>query len=155
MKREISHGAKKIRFVERKITEKRTQDFAYNKERADLEDNLTPAMTDAEREIEKYFTKQTAGMGYASGPMERVDNGNREEVEYSQFDLDRFKDLKDWKEACPSRQRGVVLDHVVFAFDFDQIAYQRCMSKIGVSIAYRHGLNEYCIIRGWGEQINI
>lgn len=138
----------KIKFVERKISEARTEIVALSSDRYEIERAMHPSMRDAEFEIAKYFQMQTAGMGYAVGDMERTGQGV-DNSELSKDDLLRIADLARWKRECLSKARGVTLDHYVFGFDFDSIAYQRCLSVEMVLALYLEGLKKYCEIRGW------
>lgn len=140
-----------IGFVERRVTGERTgRAYAMRQARARLEDSLSGPMLDAEREIEKAFravTEAHYGQRSPEGPQ-------MTEEDYAKWLAEQQTRLKDWTSACPVSSKGVVLDHIVFAFTFTEIGFQRCITRKTVSARYRIGLNEWCIMRGWGSQFS-
>jgi hypothetical protein len=146
---------KRHTFIQRKLTGSRYQIYAMSKERADTLKHMTSAMEDAEREIHKYYDMQAGAMGYAT-----LDDDTRSSApitEPTKEEIDRYqamiKIMKVWRDRVPSGVRGIVIDHLKFGTSFDDISYQRAIDdEFEVRVQYNTGLNEYCIIRGWGDQ---
>lgn len=142
-------------FIQRKLTSSRYQIYAMSRERAETLKHMTPSMEDAEREIHNYYEMQAGAMGYA-----KLDDDTKSSApsrEPTQEDIDRYKAMcrimKMWSERVPSGVRGIVIDHLKFGNDMDVIADHRGIeSDFEVRVQYNLGLNEYCMIRGWGDQ---
>lgn len=140
-----------ITIVERRLSsERKTRAYQIRASRAKLEQNMTNAMKDAEQEIEKAFRFVTEGHGYVCSDLDSVRGGGVADPEYMNMLSEK---LGEWQRECESKWRGVVLDVVVFGFPTKDIAFQRDISVVTVLDWFRKGLNEYCLLRGWGEQI--
>ncbi len=145
---------KRHTFVERKISKDRSQVVAITKERALMLEHISPAMLDAEREIKNYYTMQFAGMGYATQDDET--KSSAPDKEPTQDDIDKYNAqiaiMKKWSRETPSYVRGIVIDKNQFEFSLEEISIQRAMTEMEVRVQYNVGLNDYCIVRGWGDQ---
>lgn len=140
---------REISFLQPKGTRAKAEIIAMRRSRAQLIRFLTPEMLDAEVEIERAFRYTAGHMGYGNSDPNRV----RGQGEPSDIALDRQRRLLDaffqWQGTCPSQNRGIVLDMLVFGFTIKDVKTQRGCTRKTVVRKYRNGLNEYCKIRGW------
>jgi len=142
----------RITFVERRIAASKTRLVPVSSEREKLTKHMTGAMEDAEWEISEAFTIQTSGMGYASQDLNRVD-GRREATEdYSSQTIESLINLEELKRLIKNAEYGILLDICVFQFPLADVCYQRNMPEQSVINSYTNALNEWCVLRGWGEQ---
>lgn len=141
-------------FIQKKLTNNRSQIVAMTKERAAALEHISPAMLDAEREIHNYYAMQFAGMGYAT--LNDETKSNAPEREPTQDEIDRYRAqveiMKRWSRETSSLARGILIDRNQFEFTEEQVAEQRGLDVFEVRVQYNVGLNDYCIVRGWGDQ---
>lgn len=138
--------------IMRRITGTREQKvFMMRRSQAQIERALTGRMIDAWMEIERAFRIIAGHMGYGGGDLTRVKGFD--ELQHQEWQQQQIDKYREWAKACPDKCRGVVIDLAHFGFGVDEIAFQRSIDKKTVILRFREGLNEYCIQRGWGDQI--
>ncbi len=141
--------------VERKLYgEKKYTVHMQRKNQAKIDKCLTPSMQDARHEIERAF-RIIAGqqLGVTDHSLNKVrgeggsDNGA--------WQMDQIKKFDDWKKECARLEYAVTLDFVVFDLSAREVAFQRGFGCHKTALSWlRKGLNVYCVLQGWGEQIN-
>lgn len=139
--------------VMRKVSaEREAKVFMMRRSQAQIERAITPAMKDAWFEIELAFRMIAGHMGYGAMDANRVKgHADLEEQEWKTALISKYR---EWARRCPSTWKGVVIDMTAFSFSVEEIGYQRNLSKKTVIAHFRQGLNEYCILQSWGDQIN-
>lgn len=124
---------------------------------AALDKSLTDALKDARDEIERAFHLIAGKNGYSTGGIfERVDKSLHETDQakkIEQWKEDQEHKYKQWAKACPRKYKAVVLDVVVFGFSVRESAKQRSIHHTTASMYLKNGLNEYCLLQGWGDQL--
>lgn len=143
-------------FVERHVTNERKQTFAMRKSQAALERNLRPEFIDAMREIEFAFNADMESMGYVTWDYNvQGRSGDAGLYEMTEHQLDIIQRSRStfaqWSKSCDDRVRGICLDICVFGFTVNDVARNRGMRKENVTGSLCIGLNEWCILRGWGN----
>ena len=140
--------------IYRKLTgERKYKPFLMRKSEAQIERNLTPEMSDARLEIERGFRLSVISMGYTTCSAERVDNKSFGGLKFQEWEQDQINKFREWANSCSSKFKGIVLDMVVFGFTAKQVATDRGMARQTVMKRFYKGLNDYCIIQGWGDQL--
>ena len=140
-----------IIWIERRLTHERNiQAFAMRKSRAKLLDRLTNAMLDAERDIERAFRYKLEGNGYPTGGQ-----GGAAESFYRERDIELYVELNDWLRNCDKDWSDVVVDMSVFGSSARRLSEIKGRAPNTIISWFCKGLNEYCVQRGWGDQINV
>jgi len=144
----------RITFVERKITEKRKELIPMAKERAKLGKQMTPAMIDAEKEITRAFELFNHALGFAMQDMNRVDGGSQsnDHDDYSDFEIKLMRTLGEFKNENPLVY-GVVINLSALCNSIEDEARVRSRDVNQIMNLYVFGLNQWCILRGFGNQL--
>jgi len=141
--------------IYRKLTGERDyKPFLMRMSEAQILRNLSPSMIDARHEIERGFRLSVVSAGYTTTNIERVDNGSSGDLKFQEWQQDQVSKFREWANRCSTKFRGIVLDMTVFGFTARQTASQRGITRQTVMKRFHKGLNEYCIIQGWGDQLN-
>lgn len=126
---------------------------------AKLENMLNNELKQSMYEIERAFRIIAGSNGYGSSTVEeRVDRSKGEtaqEIIKKDWTEKQIIKYNEWAEACPRKYFNVVLDVVVFGLTLRQVAYTRRIHHSTASMYFKNGLNEYCILQGWGSQIKV
>lgn len=112
--------------------------------------HLTPSMQDASKEIELVFTHLTNGMGYPITDLNHV-KGHKE-LDPSEYITSICKKYKDWRKFPPA-YTGKVIDMFAYGKTLDELENIYGYSKKTIMKHIKEGLNHYCIISGWGDQL--
>lgn len=154
---------KELVAVERKISGERTRvAFMMRKQDARTFAALTDAMQDAWVEIARAYALEFGFMGYPSDyDYASVRAGMPKDVDFHTWAHGQIQTMKDWcalftdKVGEPkSRTRGIVVDIVYRGDSVADVAFQRSVHRHTVLNQLREGLNLYCVMRGWGDQLN-
>jgi len=148
-----------IDYVERKVTPNRTQLVAMRKSQARLEANMPAEFVDAMREIERAFNADMVFLGYQTMDLPGMGGGGKSEIADASAEqiekIQRWRqDFTDWAKRCEGRDRGITLDVSIYAWTIYQIAEMRSMKERMVTQCLHRGLNEWCIVKGWGDFLN-
>lgn len=140
-----------VEWVEGRLTsERKVRVFAMNKSRAKIVKRLTNSMLDAERDIERAYRYKISGNGYPSGG-----EGGAAEGFYRERDIQLYLELNTWLDDCNDDWSNVVIDMAVHGSSARRLSQIKGCSPNTVLDWFCKGLNEYCVQRGWGDQINI
>lgn len=142
---------RQIEAVERRGVRSKSETMYMRRSRAQLENALTKHMIEAEFEIERAFRMLAGHMGYGKSDYLRIPGASSEG--YMAWAAQQIEYLRQWQKTCHYRSRGIVLDMTAFCFGLKEVCEQRGMDRKTVVKYYRQGLNEYCVIRGWGDQL--
>jgi hypothetical protein len=112
--------------------------------------HLTPQMQDAAREIEIVFIYITGGSGYPITDLNHV-KGHKN-LDPSERMMQMIERYKEWRGYPPSITNKVINMFVggKTLSDLEQfygLSKKTCMKHVKL------GLNEYCKIAGWGDQL--
>lgn len=112
--------------------------------------HLTNPMQDAAREIETAFTFITNGTGYGIHDLNHVSGHiDIEPSEYMRLMVERYT---KWKGHSP-KITNKVINMFVGGKPLSELSAQYGVTKKTCMAHIREGLNEYCIIAGWGNQL--
>lgn len=147
-------GADGIIYEQRRITPERYQVVAMRKSQAALERTLRPEFIDAMHEIEWAFNADCVVMGYQTMDILGVRGGGA--YEHASVDLiNKIQKaraiFKEWARQCEGPAYGIALDVCVFGFTVNQVSENRAICKKTVTANLKKALNEWCILRGWGN----
>jgi len=145
MDREIIAG-------ERKLSRSRSETVYMRRSRAQMNKALTPAMLDAQREIEVAYRISAGHMGYVLSRFEDTPAGTGLMGNKEAWMQQQIKKLRGWEKS--SEYSDIVLDIDIFAKPLQEMVDQRGVHKTTITRWYRLGLNDYCIREGMGDQIN-
>ncbi len=138
-----------------KITDKVTQIIDVAEDTAKLQDLMVGSLSDAEQEIIEAFGLLTKGMEYAGQEYgARVDcaKGDNEWRDWSDRQIELIDALGQFKkEYKPFYNFVINLSRVVY--DMDEAARIHSLSKEKIMEVYVAVLNQWCIMRGMGDQL--
>jgi len=137
---------------ELKVTKNRTRNIYMRRSRAQINKALTPAMLDAQREIELAYRCAAGHMGYVLSRFEDTPRGSMARETRESWIQMQVKNLREWEKGC--KYSDIVLDIDVFAKQLQDMVAERGVTLPTITRWYRLGLNDYCILQGWGDQIN-
>lgn len=142
----------KIDYAERKISANRKYDLPIEKNRKILDDYMIGAMYDAEKEIAQAFALLTSEMGYATMDLHRTDRAHDESDSYTKEETELMQSLVQLKKNVKSTEYGITIDIAALCFTLDEVSYQRSMARGAILKIFTDALNEWCMIRGYGNQ---
>jgi len=121
---------------------------------AQLEKSLGKKMYDAHCEIGTAVGLELNARGYPyeASFLEKIPSTGG--YEYSIWVTDRLEMLDTWRANLKTTQHyAVCFDICVRGITIKSCAWERSKSRNTISKYLREALNEWCIIRGWGDQI--
>lgn len=143
-------------WVELKISGDRTKrGYLVRTSTREEKEALTNDMQRAKDEIDRAY-RIIAGMMYAgSNDLTKIPGNEGSDEEWQQTQIDR---LDEWAKSIVKINDGrgvynICLDICAFGMSYRECAASRGMAASTVMRKLRVGLNDYCILRGWGDQI--
>jgi hypothetical protein len=141
------HPDAEIEADEAKISGERKRTVLKRRSRRELEKNLTPAMRQAEEDIEAGWMRRLGRSGFGSNDLNRV-RGTLHDIDL-ESEHPSVKALIKWLNTCPDHKANIVIDIAVFSKSVRDIAQSRAIHPETVTFRFYGGLTEYCKIMGW------
>lgn len=147
-----------IVFAYQAIGSRVSRTYAMRGSVAKIRASCTPAMLDAEQEIARVRSDLNTkiDLGRMDCKLSSINAGSPGAATTEDVlagILDRVKRYYAWFDQCPPVWRSVAINVIWHGKTIRGLAQESGKSPAMISLYYRRALNDYCLYRGWGEQI--
>jgi hypothetical protein len=114
---------------------------------------MTPAMRDAEREIEAASRMTIGPMGIGSHDLSRARGGPSEMTEAQERWTKKLQArYKAWRAACPAIYRNIVIDIAIDGTPMTEVCRKRKIVRQTAVRRFQRGLLKYCEMNGMSTE---